>query len=47
MSDDRAVVDWPAIPLAGDRVRVDRERLVPALVHPDLLVEIEAIAALD
>src|SRR5512140_619492 len=28
MSDDRAVVDWPAIPLAGDRVSVDRERLV-------------------
>src|SRR5437868_8220268 len=28
MSDDRAVVDWPAIPLAGDRVSVDLERLV-------------------
>src|ERR1051325_6970084 len=28
MSDDRSIVDWPAIPLAGDRVGVDRERLV-------------------
>src|SRR3954467_475124 len=28
MSDDRTVVDWPAVPLAGDRVSVDRERLV-------------------
>src|SRR3954469_9197053 len=28
MSDDRAIVDWPAIPLAGDRVSVDRERLI-------------------
>src|SRR3954463_15211715 len=28
MSDDRTVVDWPAIPLAGDRVSVDPERIV-------------------
>src|SRR3954463_16158065 len=40
MSDDRAIVDWPAIPLAGDRVSVDRERLVhradlrPAEIRP-------------
>ena len=28
MSDDRAVVDRRSIPLAGDRLRIDRERLV-------------------
>ena len=28
MPDDGAIIDWLAVPLAGDRIGVDRERIV-------------------